>query len=290
MRYRENVTRSNRKTASPKLRLAFIGYGEVGKLFARRFREKCGAEIAAYDILFDDASRIAEARQAHVRVGADAADATRGADVIFSAVTADRAEVVARDAQNYLKGGQFFVDLNSAAPETKRRAAAHVMASGAHYIEAAVMAPVALKDIATPILAGGPQAARASALLNPLGMDISPVAEEYGRASATKLARSIMIKGMEALILDSARAARAWGVADDVFASLSRSFPGTDFAALADSMAERVHKHGLRRAAEMREAADMLDDLGLASALARAVADAQERGAKERGAKEHGPR
>ena len=77
----------------------------------------------------------------------------------------------------------------------------------------------------------------------------------------------------------SARAARAWGVADDVFASLGRTFPGTDFAALADNMAERVRTHGIRRAAEMREAADMLDELGVNSALARAVADAQERGA-----------
>ena len=265
------------------LKLAFIGYGEVGKLFARQFRERGAADIAAYDILFDDsahgAAKRAEAHQANVHAAASAAAATRGADLIFSCVTADQAEPVARQARTYLAPGQFFVDVNSAAPETKRRAAAEVMAAGAHYIEAAVMAPVAPKGIATAILAGGPEAQRAAALLNPLGMDITPVAADYGRASATKLSRSIMIKGIEALIVDSARAARAWGVADDVFASLGRTFPGTDFAALADNMAERVRTHGIRRAAEMREAADMLDDLGVNSSLARAVADAQERGA-----------
>ena len=265
------------------LNLAFIGYGEVGKLFARQFLERGAAEIAAYDILFDDvshgAAKRAEAREANVRAGASAAAATRGADVIFSCVTADQAEPVARQARTYLAPGQFFIDVNSAAPETKRRAAAEVMAASAHYIEAAVMAPVAPKGIATAILAGGPQAERAAALFKPLGMDITPVAADYGRASATKLSRSIMIKGIEALIVDSARAARAWGVADDVFASLGRTFPGTDFAALADNMAERVRTHGIRRAAEMREAADMLDELGVNSALARAVADAQERGA-----------
>ena len=265
------------------LKLAFIGYGEVGKLFARQFRERGAADIAAYDILFDDsahgAAKRTEAHQANVHAAASAAAATRGADLIFSCVTADQAEPVARQARTYLAPGQFFVDVNSAAPETKRRAAAEVMAAGAHYIEAAVMAPVAPKGIATAILAGGPEAQRAAALLNPLGMDITPVAADYGRASATKLSRSIMIKGIEALIVDSARAARAWGVADDVFASLGRTFPGTDFAALADNMAERVRTHGIRRAAEMREAADMLDDLSVNSSLARAVADAQERGA-----------
>ena len=153
------------------------------------------------------------------------------------------------------------------------------MAAGAHYIEAAVMAAIASKGIGTAILSGGPEAQRAAQLLNPLGMDMTPVAAEYGRASATKLSRSIMIKGIEALIVDAARAAGEWGVADDVFGSLGRTFPGVDFADLADNMAERVRTHGIRRAAEMREAADMLDDLGVNSGLARAVADAQERGA-----------
>ena len=272
-----------RRHVTKPLKLAFIGYGEVGKLFARQFREKGVAGMTAYDLLFDDPSRGAEkrteAQQANVSAGASAADAARDADVVFSCVTADQAEPVARLARSYLRPGQFFVDVNSAAPETKRRAAAEVMAAGAHYIEAAVMAPVAPKGIATAILAGGPEAGRAAALLNPLGMDVAPVSSEYGRASATKLSRSIMIKGIEALIVDAARSARAWGVADDVFASLERTFPGTDFAALADNMAERVRTHGLRRAAEMREAADMLDDLGVNSSLARAVADAQERGA-----------
>lgn len=268
---------------SAKLKLAFIGYGEVGKLFARQFHAAGVHAIAAYDILFDDpvrgAAKRREAGDAQVRVAHDAADAAADADVVFSAVTADQTERVAKQARAYLKPGQYFIDVNSAAPETKRRAAGEVMAAGAHYVEAAVMAPVAPKGVATPILAGGPQATAAAALLNPIGMDIAPVASEYGRASATKLARSIMIKGIEALIVDSARAARAWGVADDVFASLSRTFPGTDFAKLADDMAERVRIHGVRRAAEMREAADMLDDLKIDSALARAVADAQERGA-----------
>lgn len=265
------------------LQIAFIGYGEVGRLFARQFREQGVANIAAWDILFHDAVRGAakreEARAAHVRAGTSAADAARDADIVFSCVTADQAEPVARAARAWLAPGQIFIDVNSAAPDTKRRAAAEVMAAGAHYIEAAVMAAVAPKGIGTAILSGGPEAARVAEILNPLGMDMTPVATEYGRASATKLSRSIMIKGIEALIVDSARAARAWGVAEDVFASLERTFPGIDFAELADSMAERVQKHGIRRAAEMREAADMLDDLGVHSGLARAVADAQERGA-----------
>lgn len=178
-----------------------------------------------------------------------------------------------------MSAGQFFVDVNSASPETKKAAAAEVNAAGAHYIEAAVMAAVASTGIATPILSGGPQAQAAAALLNPLGMQMTPVATEYGRASATKLSRSIIIKGIEALLIDCARAAGAWGVQDDVFASLKDTFPGTDFTQLSTMTAARVRQHGIRRAAEMREAADMLDDLDIDPALTRAVADAHERAA-----------
>jgi 3-hydroxyisobutyrate dehydrogenase-like beta-hydroxyacid dehydrogenase len=267
---------------SQQLHIAFIGYGEVGKRFSREFLA-AGAVVSAYDILFDRAdvsvAKRAEADDAGVRAAASAADAAAHAHVVFSAVTADAVATVAREARGYMRAGQYFVDVNSASPQTKRAAAAELSAAGALYIEAAVMAPVAPKGLATPILAGGPEAAAAAELLNPFGMDIKPVATEYGRASATKLSRSIMIKGVEALICDSARAARAWGVQDDVFASLNGTFPGTDFAKLAETMASRVRQHGIRRAAEMREAADMLDDLGVNSALSRAVADAQERGA-----------
>jgi 3-hydroxyisobutyrate dehydrogenase-like beta-hydroxyacid dehydrogenase len=133
-----------------------------------------------------------------------------------------------------------------------------------------------------PILAGGPIAEAAAVDLNKLGMNLTPVASEYGRASAMKLCRSIMIKGWEALMVDCAAAARHWDVEAEVFGSLDATYPSLDFRALAMDMGERVATHGVRRAAEMREAADMLADMGLAPDLSRAVADAQARGARKK--------
>jgi 3-hydroxyisobutyrate dehydrogenase-like beta-hydroxyacid dehydrogenase len=157
-----------------------------------------------------------------------------------------------------------------------------VTKSGASYLEAAVMAPVMALGITVPVLAGGPVAEAAAADLNKLGMKLTPVSNEYGRASAMKLCRSIMIKGWEALLVDCAAAARHWDVEAEVFGSLAASYPSIDWRALAEDMGERVATHGVRRAAEMREAADMLADMGLAPDLSRAVADAQERGAKKK--------
>ncbi len=238
--------------------------------------------IRAYDLLFgsEAGSRLeTAAQQLGVARASSAQEACAGAAFVFSAVTADRAEAVASEAASWLKPGQVFVDVNSAAPSTKQRAAEAVIASGADYLEAAVMAPVLKPGLKVAILSGGPKAQAASEALNGLGMNLTPVSEVYGRASAMKLCRSIVIKGLEALMVDCAAACEAWDVKDPVFASLNATFPSIDFHALAADMRERVATHGVRRSAEMREAAEMLDVASLHPGLAQAIADAQLRGA-----------
>jgi 3-hydroxyisobutyrate dehydrogenase-like beta-hydroxyacid dehydrogenase len=194
--------------------LALIGYGEVGQIFAQEFRAQGVNDIAVYDIVFDLAptgrERVKRAREAQVRPASSAADAARGADIVISAVTADAAAAVAMQAAKYLRPGQIFFDINSASPATKRASAQYVEAASAHFVEGAVMAPVPGRGIRVPILAGGPHAETAAQMLNAMGMNIRPVSTQPGRASATKLCRSIMIKGIEALIIDCAVAASKW--------------------------------------------------------------------------------
>jgi 3-hydroxyisobutyrate dehydrogenase-like beta-hydroxyacid dehydrogenase len=266
-------------------RIAFIGFGEVGQTFAEGLLRNEGWRISGFDRLVGELAGAQLARRAAeigVELKATASAAARGAEIVISAVTASEAEAVANAAGDYLAPGQIFLDVNSAAPSTKRRAAQHVGASGAAYVEGAVMAPVLQPGIKVPILAGGPLAAEAAALLNTLGMNLTPVSTEYGIASATKLCRSIIIKGLEALMVDCVAGCEAWGVKDPVFASLAQTFPSIDWPGLAENMQERVATHGVRRAAEMREAAEMLAALEINPGLANAVAAAQERGARVR--------
>jgi 3-hydroxyisobutyrate dehydrogenase-like beta-hydroxyacid dehydrogenase len=271
-------------SAHQPLHIAFIGFGEVGGIFAAGFHAHAHISLSVYDLKLDQPhtreAMLSKAKQCGARCARTAADAAQEADIIISAVTADQVGAVAQDATHYLKAGQIFFDINSASPVTKKNAAQAINPLGAFYVEGAVMAPVPGVGLRVPILAGGEAAEKLCARLNPLGMNIEAVTTEPGRASAMKLCRSIMIKGIEALIIDCATAAHKWNVEDQVFASLQASFPAIDFAALAQTMAQRVHQHGVRRAAEMREAADMLDDLGMNGDLARAVADAQQRGAR----------
>lgn len=263
--------------------LAFIGFGEVGRTFARQLLANSGVQVAAYDLLFDDpqkrASRIAEAQAIGVKAAANPADACQDARVVISAVTAAGAEAVARAAAGYLCPGQIFLDVNSASPATKKSSATYVEAVGAHYVEGAVMAAVSGPGLKVPILAGGGAAQLAADILNGLGMNLTPVATEHGPASATKLARSIVMKGLEAILLQSVAAARHWGVERDVLASLQSTYPGIDWNKLAANCAQRVSKHGVRRAQEMREAGEMVQDVGLDPALCLAIAGVQDRGA-----------
>ena len=205
-----------------------------------------------------------------VQIAGSPATAMAGADLVISAVTADQAVAAARAAAAHLKQGQVYIDLNSVSPRTKR-AVADALGAG-DFVEFAVMSPVAGLGLASPVLAGGPRAEEVAGRLNPLGMKIETVGREIGTASATKLCRSLVIKGLEAIMVDLNLAADRAGVMAGVLKSLTASYPGMDWAELARTMPTRVARHGVRRAAEMREAARMFEELGASGALAEAIA------------------
>ena len=179
---------------------------------------------------------------------------------------------MAREAGRSLRPGQFFLDINSVSPETKRADAAAVAPSGADYVEAAVMAPVAPYGLAVPMYLGGKRAADLAAILVPAGMKMQPVAEAIGEASAIKMCRSVMIKGIEALAVECFLTARRYGVEDKIVASLNETFKPLDWEKLAGYLIERVVQHGRRRAAEMREAAETVAAAGLDPLMTSATA------------------
>jgi 3-hydroxyisobutyrate dehydrogenase-like beta-hydroxyacid dehydrogenase len=268
-------------------RVAIIGFGEVGPIFARALTN-AGLHVSAFDIKLDNAATrgtiLDRASESGAHVAEDLASALKGAQLVFSAVTASQAEAVASACAGHLVAGQIFLDLNSVSPAVKQRNSVAVERSGAEYVECAVMAPVPPQGIRVPMLLGGRISESAAALLNGLGMKAQAVAPEIGLASAIKLCRSIMIKGMEAMCVQSMLAAKQFGVDDRVLASLAASFPGMGWDTGYESyLIGRVVEHGQRRSEEMREAAAMLDGLGMSSALANAIADVQQALA-ERGA------
>ena len=107
-------------------------------------------------------------------------------------------------------------------------------------------------------------------------MRISPVSTEIGIASASKLCRSIVIKGMEALMVDLTLASERAGVMSAVLASLNASYPGMDWENLANGMPSRVVDTASAALRRCGKQAACSTEMGLDGALARAVADRHE--------------
>ncbi len=261
-------------------RIAFIGFGEAGQTISRGLRAEVSADIRAYDILFDDPAnngaltRAAEALG--VGVAASHVAAVRDADLVFLAVTASSSLAAAQSCIPCLKKGQLFLDINSVSPQRKRETAARIATSGASYVDVAVMAPVAPYQHKVPLLIGGPGAAEFLPRALALGMKAEYVSAEVGQASAIKMFRSIMIKGLEALTLECMLAASEYRVEDRVLASMAETFPSIDWNRTAGYMIERVVSHGQRRAAEMREVAATLQGIGIDPLMAAATAARQQ--------------
>jgi 3-hydroxyisobutyrate dehydrogenase-like beta-hydroxyacid dehydrogenase len=261
-------------------KIAIIGFGEVGGIFGRDLTDR-GIDVATFDILFDaPASReamLAKARACGVRACESIGDCLRARELVISAVTASSAKDVAEQAASMLMPGQIFLDVNSVSPETKSRMADYFEPSRGEFVEAAVMAAVSPQQLKVPMLLGGRYAAELAPRLAAIGMNGKAVSERVGIASATKMCRSVIIKGLEALVVESMFAARRYGAEDAVLASLAATYPGMGWDRdLPDYLISRVAEHGRRRAAEMHEAAQAVSDVGLEPHMARAAAARQE--------------
>jgi 3-hydroxyisobutyrate dehydrogenase-like beta-hydroxyacid dehydrogenase len=203
-------------------------------------------------------------------------EAVSDADWVFSVVTADQAHQAALAALPGLKRGALFFDCDSCAPQTKLRSALEVDAVGGRYVDVAVMAPVHPRLHRTPLLIGGPHVEAAAAALRALDMKLDIHVGPVGAASAVKMVRSVMIKGIEALVCECVLTGERAGVTEAVLATLEDTFPGFDWPARSAYMLERVMTHGVRRAAEMREVAVTVDGFGLDGAMSRACVEWQQ--------------
>jgi 3-hydroxyisobutyrate dehydrogenase-like beta-hydroxyacid dehydrogenase len=265
--------------ADPKQwRIGLVGYGEVGRILAEDLHELGVAKLNACDVKVGGAQE-APLREHAAKHGVKLSNSHRGlagdCDLIISAVTASQALAVAQVCAPAVKFGAWFLDLNSASPGAKKRAGGFIDDAGGVYVEAAVMTSVPPYRIGVPLLLGGARAAELRPKLTMLGFDTKVVSRKLGVASATKMCRSVVIKGLEAMLIESFTTARAYGVEDQVLASLKETLPGIDWEQQGAYFFQRVIQHGRRRAEEMREAAETVREIGLEPWSASGTAERQ---------------
>ena len=250
--------------------LGFIGFGEAAFHLTKGLRGAGWSPIAAYDINLDEKIR-SRAEETGTRLVDSSAALAKSSELIFSAVTANQAEAAATAIAPHLSTRHMYADINSVSPGTKQRIAAIISSTGTQFVEIAVMESIPPHLHKTPMLAGGPYASELKTRMDPYGMCIEVVSDQIGAASATKMFRSIMVKGLEALITECVLGAGRYGADERVFASLGKTFPGIDWPRLADYMIGRVVVHGERRAREMEEVAATLREADVEPFLAEAI-------------------
>jgi 3-hydroxyisobutyrate dehydrogenase-like beta-hydroxyacid dehydrogenase len=254
---------------------AFIGFGEAAQGMTPGLLAGGVGQVRAYDLKFGDAGAGPPLKAKAEALGVAAHDhmeaALAGADVVISAVVADATLSAARAAAPHLAGGQAYLDVNSASPALKREAAAAIAASGAVYVDAGIMDRVVKHGAAAPMVVSGADAGALAKRLNALGMRLEAVGNEVGQASALKMLRGVLIKGLGSLFVEALVAAQRLGVADKVIADIQKTIPGTDWRELATYHLGRVVLHARRRAAEMAEVAATLSEIGIEPLMADAA-------------------
>jgi 3-hydroxyisobutyrate dehydrogenase-like beta-hydroxyacid dehydrogenase len=262
------------------LKIGFVGFGEAGFHIARGLGGAGLARISAYDInthtpsLGEKIQRRAE--ESEVRLVESNAELTAVSDIVLSTVTANRAQEAAEQTAPFLAARHIYADLNSVSPALKQTIGQMVEARGARFVEIAIMSPVPPHGHRVQMFLGGEHAQSLVDRLAPYGMNLEVVSERIGAASAIKMCRSIIVKGLEALLLECVLGAVPYGADERVFATLDKTFPGMNWQKLAGYMVSRVVEHGERRARELEEVAATLRAIGVEPIMAEATVKRQD--------------
>lgn len=246
--------------------LGFIGFGEAGYEMAAGLRASGVWKVAACHRRKDDPQRAAfvksRARAAGVDYKESLEEVVRGSKVVFSVVTPESAEDVARDASRYLEPGQVYFDLTSSEPMAMRKAAQAVEAVGARFVDGAMMASLPIFKHKVLIYASGSAARELAGLLNAYGMNVKVIGEAPGQASAAKMLASVVTKGLEALLVEMLLGAHEYGVEEHVLEAVDQFFTA-GFRSLVDRFVGSDAVHATRRVKEMEGAARFLKELGV---------------------------
>lgn len=235
--------------------ITLLGLGEAGRLYAGDLAD-AGVTVRGYD-------PFATFEHDGVTQFGDIADAVAGADTVISLVGARFSEAVAEQSLPHLRQGAILADFNTAAPSIKAGIATAVAGVGALFADVAVLAPVPRAGARTPLMASGTGADALRDALAPLGVPIESIAGAAGDAAARKLLRSVFMKGLAGVVIETAEAGRLAGSEAWVKAQMADEL-GPDGAELVDRLITGSHAHSSRRKHEIQDALDYVRDLGLA--------------------------
>jgi 3-hydroxyisobutyrate dehydrogenase-like beta-hydroxyacid dehydrogenase len=238
------------------MEVAVLGLGEAGARIAADL-VAAGCAVRGWD---------PARRPEGLPCSASDLEAVAGADVVLSLTTAAFALAAARRVADELAPGALYADLNTSAPQLKRELADAVPVP---FADVALIGAVPNLGLRIPALASGAGAGRFAELFRPLGMPVEVVGEQPGDAAGMKLLRSVFMKGLAAIAIESLEAAKAAGVEGRVRADIT----GVIGEPLLERLLSGTQEHAARRVEEMRATAAYVEELGVEPRMATAAAE-----------------
>jgi 3-hydroxyisobutyrate dehydrogenase-like beta-hydroxyacid dehydrogenase len=240
--------------------IAILGIGEAGGALACDLVAK-GVQVRGWD---------PEPRNLphELEFAASNPAAASNADLVLSVNWASVAIEVASEVASVLKPNQLYADLNTAAPQLKRDIATIIEKMGASFVDAALMDPVLPKGLGTQVYASGSGAELFTKMMTPLGMPVTYLDREAGNAATHKLVRSIMYKGVAAVIMECLQAAEALNMTEYARSQMLKIIPDEE---MIDRFVSGSVKHARRRVHEMEAVVEMLNSIGVSAFTSQAA-------------------
>jgi 3-hydroxyisobutyrate dehydrogenase-like beta-hydroxyacid dehydrogenase len=256
------------------VKLGFIGFGEAAFNIASGLRGEGLTGIIAYDKHWKD-SPAAEligkrAAEAQVELVPSQQALIERSEMVVSAVSADMALPLARASQPFLKADQVYVDINATSPMTKEEVD-RIIAPIALFVDCAVMGPVPTYRHKVPVAVSGTGARCFCDTMTPYGMAVTCMDAPAGSASASKMFRSIFMKGFVTLLIEMLTAAHRYGVEDDVLESVKETLTAGPLLEVINGLVGRGVIHSERREHEMDEVIATLDTLKVDAIMSKAT-------------------
>ena len=257
------------------MNIGFIGFGEAAYCIALGFSQNGTTGIRANDAMMNHPVMGQQvhnrAKEAQVELVEDPKEVARWADVLFAAVPSSFTMDVCNTVKDELRPGQIYADVSASTPATKKAIWEKIKDTGVLFADAAMLGSLPQDKHRVPITASGNGAEAFKVTMEPLGMRITLAGDKAGSASAIKLVRSIFMKGIASLMIETMQAADAYDVSDEIVASLSKSLDGIPFTQHLDRLVTGTAIHCTRRAAELKGSIAMQEESKLSPEMSAAA-------------------
>jgi len=246
-------------------KIGFIGFGEVGRTFAREMKTR-GAEVYYYDVI---------GKQPEVEVPfLPLQELISTCGILLSTVPTHVAVDAAKEASAFLSSGKIYADMNSTSASVKKKVAQIIESSGALFVEGAILSLVGETGPKAAILVAGPGAEAFSRLMNQYGLvNLKYFSPRIGEASLVKMIRSIFSKGVECLLLEMMIAGRRAGVEEYIWKDIVEFMTKNPFRTVAENWIKSHPRACERRYHEMLQVLETLEDLRVEPVMTRGTRD-----------------